>query len=310
MFKSPTICVGLDIGSNTISCTQVHRNEDGAIDVLNDASFPVRLSEGLSEGGELNPAAIERGLSALKEIVNNFDYHQSRSRAVGTAVLRMTAHPEAFTEPAEKILKTPIRIIDGLEEARLTAIGAVFGLPAREDWVVLDIGGQSTEISCLKPCGSLHSVSMPLGVVKVTERFFSSQTPSRDEQQQARQHVRDCLHKHLGDDIICGNLVCVGGTPTTLSLLVHKLAGWQRDKVHGDVISLADTQAWFEKIVVIDAQTRIDQYGMRPMRADVFPAGILILDEIMQYFDFSSFTVSANGLRVGLAISTLESVSD
>lgn len=299
-----TISVGLDVGSNTISCTQIRREPDGEIHVVNDASFPVRLSEGLTPGGQLNPNAIARGLEALEQISSQFDYRQNPAKAVGTAVLRMTCNPDAFIQPAAKILGTPIEIIDGLEEARLTAIGAVFELPTRDDWIMLDIGGQSTELSCIEENGQLFSVSMPLGVVEVSEKFFSSQTPSLAEQSAARSHVRQLLQVHLHRPLQ-GKLICVGGTPTTLSLLVHRLTGWQRDKVHGDEISRADTIAWFERVVVIDAPTRIKTYGMRPMRADVFPAGILILDEIMKHLGLETFTVSANGLRVGLAISNL-----
>lgn len=305
MKSSPHISVGLDIGSNTISCTKLFKDDQGEVHVLKDKSFPVRLSEGLRQGGELKATAVKRGLDALEKIVSSFDYKTAKGKAVGTAVLRMTSAPEAFTKPAAEILGTSIEIIDGLEEARLTGIGAVFGLPVRTDWLILDIGGQSTEISCSICEGPWKSVSMPLGVVKVTESFFSSQTPSLTEQQAARKYVQQLLGEHIKKDEMCGTLVCVGGTPTTLSMLVHGLTGWKRKKVHGDVISRTDTQKWYETVVAVDAQTRVDKYGMRPMRADVFPAGILILDEIMDYLQINDFTVSANGLRVGLALSNL-----
>lgn len=309
MKRTSSISIGLDIGSNTISCTKLQLLKNGHIEVIKDKSFPVRLSEGLKQGGELHPDAVARGLDALKKISSDFDYCDSFAHAVGTAVLRMTRNPHAFTEPAEKILGSPIEIIDGIEEARLTAIGAVFGLPHRNDWVILDIGGQSTELSCREDNGKWDSVSMPLGVVKVTENFFSSQTPPIEEQHAARGFVQQLLSQHVPPQknatTIDGTMVCVGGTPTTLSLLVHGLKGWKRDKVHGDVITLDELQHWYKKVVAVDARSRIEKYGMKPMRADVFPAGILILDEMMQYLNMDKITVSANGLRVGLALSHL-----
>jgi exopolyphosphatase / guanosine-5'-triphosphate,3'-diphosphate pyrophosphatase len=296
--------VGLDIGSNTVSCTQLRLGKHGRIRVRRDKSFPVRLSEGLVPGGKLKPEAVMRALMAIEQIVSKFDYCSSRSRAVATAVLRIAGNPEVFTKPAEEILGTPIEIVDGTEEARLTAIGAVFGLPERDDWAILDIGGQSTEISSRETDGTWRSISMPLGVVGVTEKYFSSETPSEAEQQHARTMVRRTLEKNLPIPVH-GHLVCVGGTPTTLSRLVHGMTEWNREMVHGSVVSQEDTHRWMGISSTLDVTTRIEKYGMKPMRADVFPAGVLILREMMNYLSKESFTVSANGLRVGLALSLL-----
>ena len=297
--------VGLDIGSNTVSCTQLHRNINGEIIIQHDNSFPVRLSEGLVPGGDLRPQAVVRGLSAIEKIAQVFDYHTSHSRAVGTAVLRMAQNPEAFTGPAEKILGTPVEIIDGAEEARFTAIGAIFGLPERTDWAILDIGGQSTELSSRSRDGAWQSVSMPLGVVGITEKYFSQEKPTLEEQAHARATVRQLLKEHLTPQLH-GRLVCVGGTPTTLAKLVHRMEKWDRDKVHGSPVTLADTQKWMDISAKVDVATRIEKYDMKAGRADIFPAGVLILDEMLQYLGKDSFTVSANGLRVGLALTLLD----
>ncbi|MBN2717573.1 MAG: hypothetical protein JXX14_17105 [Deltaproteobacteria bacterium] len=297
--------VGLDIGSNTVSCTQLHRDAHGKIHMQHDKSFPVRLSEGLVPGGVLKPEAIARALDAIEKIARKFDYRTSHSRAVATAVLRMTSTPDAFTGPAKAILGTPVEIIDAAEEARYTAIGAVFDLPARDDWAILDIGGQSTELSCHGAGGAWESVSMPLGVVGLTERFFSSDMPSREEQEAARDSVRTLLQAHMAPSLT-GQLVCVGGTPTTLSKLVHRMERWDREKVHGSPVSLAQTQKWLDISSAVDVKTRIEKFGMKPGRADIFPAGVLILDEMLQYLGKDSFTVSANGLRVGLALTLLD----
>ena len=297
--------VGLDIGSNTISCIQLHRDRNGEITIQHDKSYPVRLSEGLIPGGALKPEAVMRGLAAVEKIAREFDYHTSHSRAVGTAVLRMAQNPEVFTGPTQEILGTPVEIIDGSEEARFTAIGAIFGLPERTDWAILDIGGQSTELSFRRADGAWDSVSMPLGVVGVTEQYFSQEIPSLADQEKARLVVRQLLKEHLSPHLQ-GHLVCVGGTPTTLAKLVHRMEKWDREKVHGSPVSLADTQKWMDISASVDVATRIKKYDMKTGRADIFPAGVLILDEMLQYLQKDSFTVSANGLRVGLALTLLD----
>ncbi|HUT77054.1 MAG TPA: Ppx/GppA family phosphatase, partial [Polyangia bacterium] len=144
---------GLDIGSNTFSCAIVDRVGGDAPVVLRDTSVPVRLSEGLLPGGALLPAAVDRGLRALERLVREFDLRRLPVRAVATAALRITADPESFTRPAAELLGAPIEIVDGLAEALLTVRGALLGLPGRGPTIVLDIGGQSTELCWSAPGG-------------------------------------------------------------------------------------------------------------------------------------------------------------
>ncbi|MCP4196366.1 MAG: exopolyphosphatase, partial [Proteobacteria bacterium] len=94
---------GLDIGSNTFSFTELRRGDQGP-EIVHDLSVPVRLSEGLTDGGELKPAAVMRGLAMLEELGKRFDLRHKPLKVVGTAVLRMAANPEIFTRPAKDIL--------------------------------------------------------------------------------------------------------------------------------------------------------------------------------------------------------------
>jgi exopolyphosphatase/guanosine-5'-triphosphate,3'-diphosphate pyrophosphatase len=75
--------------------------------------------------------------------------------------------------------------------------------------------------------------------------------------------------------------------------------------VHGHVLSESSIETWFEKMVSVTSFDRIKNFGLRPLRADVFPAGIAILLGVMNHMNVSEITVSANGLRVGAALATL-----
>ena len=293
--------VGLDIGSNTVSCCLLEAGTNDAL-VQQDVSLPVRLSEGLEPGGLLKKEAIIRALEAVERLHREFRMDAATVRAAGTAVLRMTSHPEHFTGPASQILGVPVDIISGEEEALLTNRGAVADLPLDGDPVVLDIGGQSTELSCA--AGQGVAVSMPLGVVSLTEIYLSP-VPTTAEIGAARAHVREVLADYAPRGLT-GTLVCVGGTPTTLSLLERRLTGWHREKVHGYVISMNAVHGWLRVVSAVSPKERIDRYGMRPMRADVFPAGLLALQTIMEHYGMDSLMVSANGLRVGLALSLMD----
>jgi len=148
---------------------------------------------------------------------------------------------------------------------------------------------------------------MSLGVVGLSEKFLTSDPPAISDISAMRHHVRAILQDELFDrksDNI--ELVCVGGTATTLSVLSQTLPAWNRDLVHGHRVSLAETENWLSTMTAISTAERISRHGLRPMRADVFPAGIVILAEVMRHMKTDGFVSSAFGLRVGVALSALK----
>jgi exopolyphosphatase / guanosine-5'-triphosphate,3'-diphosphate pyrophosphatase len=222
-----------------------------------------------------------------------------------TAVLRKTGFPEDFVRPAEEMLKAPIEIITGEEEAILTCTGAVLGIPVSSSWVVMDVGGQSTEVG-YKEAGEWRGVSLDFGVVSLTERFVPTDPPTADEIAQVGAEVARILDESL-PAALKGNLLGVAGTATTLGMLSIGAKEWSRDKVHGLSMTLEDVVYWKNQMAACTSKERTDKYRVRPLRADVFPSGICIMEEMIRFLGKDSFTISANGLRIGLAMSLLKS---
>ncbi len=296
----PTYC-GLDIGSNTFSFTEIAVHGDD-VEIVADESHVVRLSEDLQVGGRLKPAVVMRGLLCLEDLAARRNLKERPLAVVATAALRMTSAPEVFCEPAEEILGHPIRIIDGLTEARLVSEGAVVGLtPDQRPWIVVDVGGQSTEV-CWKTVEGWSPVSLPVGVVGLTSRFFKDDPPGKEQIASMRDHVFrvvvDAIPQGLG-----GHVVGVAGTATTLAAMHLRLENWRRESVHGLKMSRESLQQWLDNILAVGAQGRTQRFGVSPGRADVFPAGLITMDVVLGHFGAHELTISANGLRVGAALS-------
>jgi exopolyphosphatase/guanosine-5'-triphosphate,3'-diphosphate pyrophosphatase len=300
---------GLDLGSNTFSCAIVGVGADGVPAVLRDTSVPVRLSEGLLPGGPLLPAAVGRGLRTLERLVADFGLRGLPARAVATAALRMAADPATFTGPASAILGAPIEIIDGIAEALLTVRGALLGLPDRGPWIVLDIGGQSTELCWSAPGGEWTPVSVPLGVVGLTAAHLAHDPARPEELAELGDDVSAALERSVPRDLP-GALVAVAGTATTLAWLESGQGRWDRRLIHGKGLSRERASIWLGRMLEHDAAGRTERFGVGAGRADVFPAGLVILDRVLGHLGREDFVVSANGLRVGAALSILPEASD
>ncbi len=305
---SPRCAVGLDIGSNTFSCAEIVIDPTGAPLVVKDTSRTVRLSEDLLPGGRLKQSAIARGLDTLLDLARDFDMASKPFRVVATAVLRMTSHPRDFTDPAEEILGADVEIIDGEGEALLVSRGAVLDLePAANGagWIIVDIGGQSTEVCASGGTDPERPVSMPLGVVGLTDRFLDDDPPTVEQISNLEDYVFEQVSKVLPRSPV-GRIVGVAGTATTLGMLQLGRMKWDRAAVHGLEISRSASLDWQGRMTKIDTQARQEHFGITGLRADVFPAGLCIINTLLKYFERDVFTVSANGLRIGAALSILK----
>ncbi len=305
---SPRCAVGLDIGSNTFSCAEVVIDPSGAPLVVKDISRAVRLSEDLLPGGRLKQSAVARGLDTLRDLARDFDMARKPFRAVATAALRMTSHPRDFTDPAKEILGADVEIIDGEGEAQLVSRGAVLDLEPSADgagWIVVDVGGQSTEVCPIGVADSWNPVSMPIGVVGLTERFLDGDPPTVEQISNLEDYVFEQVSKVLPRNP-AGRLVGVAGTATTLGMLELGRTKWDRAAVHGLEISRSASLDWQGRMTEIDAQARQERFGITGLRADVFPAGLCMINTLLKYFERDVFTVSANGLRIGAALSILK----
>lgn len=282
------------------------RTHPSGVEILGDTSISTRLSEGLKPGGPLKPGAVMRGLLTLEKLYEQFDLRGKPLRAVATAVLRMASNPEVFTGPAGELLGTTVEIITGDEEARLLGRGAVVNLahvsPPR---VALDIGGQSTEVVWQDSDETWHPLSLPMGVVALTERFCAVKKIAPARLKAMREVALEVFSSGISS-AVSGPLIGVAGTATTLALLELGTATWDRDRVHGMVVSRETVKKWLGKMARLTPQGRTIHHGIPPGRADVFPAGLVLLGAFMDFADREHVTISANGLRVGVALKLLE----
>ncbi len=265
----------------------------------------VRLSEGLKQGGALRPTAIARSLLALEKIVLQYKTNGKPMGVVGTAALRMASNPEVFTRPAEEILGVPVDIISGELEASLTSQGSLLGLDQPGPVVTVDIGGQSTEICSIRRDEGRIPISLDMGVVGLTAKYFRSDPPLPVEVAALRKAVGSVLARFIPKQVT-GRLVAVAGTATTLGRLECRLDTWDRKQVHGLEMQREQLLEWTNTMLALPCSDRISIHHIHPARADVFPAGLLMLSEMLDHLGHNSFIISANGLRVGVALKMLE----
>ena len=136
------------------------------------------LGQGVDGSGALRPEAVERVLAVLRQYRALMDEHGVGAvRMVGTSALRDAGNRASFSDQATAIVGAPLQLLPGGEEALLSFRGATKDLaPGTGPWFMADIGGGSTELA-VGPA-PVVAVSLNVGCVRVTERFFARDPPT------------------------------------------------------------------------------------------------------------------------------------
>ncbi len=273
-----------------------------------------RLGEGVDATGALTDEAIERTLAVLREYRQVMDrFGVRRGRVVATSAARDAANGATFLASANEVTGFRPELLTGIAEGRLSLAGAVAELdPAEGPFLVLDIGGGSTELVAGSgpDDADLAVVSMQIGCVRITERFFTTDPPSAAELRSAEDAVGAAVDEAIAAHprlLAAHRLVGLAGTITTLAALRIGLAAYDRDRVHHSVMTAADVESWYETLASERAAARLDRAGMVPGREDVIVGGALILTVVMARFGLDECLVSEADILDGLVASQLTS---
>jgi len=284
--------------------------------VLDAAGRPVerlmritRLGQGVDVDRRLRPDAVARVVAVLREFREVLEGHGvERVRVTATSAARDALNAEELFDAAEAALGTRPELLAGLEEARLSFLGATAGLPAGGPPVlVADIGGGSTELVVGVPGDEpLGAVSLDVGCVRLTERWIEHDPAQPEELANALGEVRDLLEdaeRRVAALVLAESLVGVAGTVATVATLDLGLATYDGDRVHHHLLGRDTVEDWFRTMAMGDRADRLGNPGLEEGRADVIVGGLCVLVAILRHTGLDSCLVSESDILDGLCSS-------
>lgn len=302
----------IDIGTNSVRLLVADRGDADPrtpIATVERLMRITRLGQGVHADRRLQPDAIERTLTVLREYRGIMDrLGVDRARATATSAARDAANRDDFFAAAASVLGFAPEVISGAEEAALSFRGATLGLPdLPAPYLVVDIGGGSTEfvVGTDRPTGL---VSIDIGCVRITERFLHSDPPAPEELSNAIAHVRDHLSdvaREVPDLHDARSLIGVAGTVSSTAMVEQGLSGYDRDRVHHFRLTRAAVEDVFRTLATEAVAQRRHNPGLEPGRVDVIVGGLVVLVAILRTFGFDGLLVSESDILDGLALSLL-----
>lgn len=279
----------IDIGTNSCRLL-VARIESGQLQVLERGLKSSRLGEGTARNRVLAPAAMERTIASLRHFQAIIARHQPcRVMAAATSAVREADNRDTFLAMVREQCGLEVRILDGYEEAALSYQAVVQALRLANPPLVVDLGGGSSEF-VFAPEEPKLIISLPLGAVRATEEKFDY-----PEMVRRLQPVQLRRSEFKGSP-----LVMVGGTVTTLVALEKGLTVYRPEEVHGQVLTRETIRGLYRRLNDLPLEQRRQLAGLQPERADIIPAGALIVLAILESLGFEELIVSESDLLEGM----------
>ena len=298
----------VDLGTNSTRLLVADVDGDGVTEVERRLRI-TRLGEGVDARRRLLPLPIARVRNCLTDYRRTAEeLGAERTLAVATSAVRDAENGEAFLGEIEWSYGWKTLLLTGEDEARLTYRGVTTARPVPGGTLVVDIGGGSTELVLGGEAGvSAHS-SIDAGCVRQTELHLRSDPPGADELDACAQAVRALLGEH-GVPELRGRIrgaVGVAGTITTLAALDLRLAEYDRDRVHGHVLSRDAVARELDRLARLPVAERRELPALEPGRAPVIVAGAVILLELLDALELDAIEASEHDILHGAALAAAQ----
>ncbi|MEY2673317.1 MAG: hypothetical protein RLZZ508_1194 [Actinomycetota bacterium] len=309
-----TNIAAIDCGTNSIRLLISRIDENGNLTEITRRMIIVRLGEGVDATGRFSDAALARVFAACDEYSELIKTHEVQAlRFIATSASRDVSNREEFARGVKARLGCDLEVISGETEAELSFAGATFALAKNfpGPYLVLDIGGGSTEfvLGSDKPD---FAKSVNIGCVRMTERHLNQDPPTETSIAAAVQDIEDAISQAAEVVPLEKAVTVIGlaGSVTTVAAMALGLDKYDRDAIHGSVISAQSIHRTSEKFLAMTREQRAALPYMHPGRVDVIGAGALVLDRIVKRLNVDSIVVSEQDILDGIAISIAKSLSE
>lgn len=312
IWSTPGVKAAIDIGTNTVLLLVADVKSDGIVIPLHEEQRFPRLGRGVDIGKNLQMGRMEAVITDLHHYRNVIqdNFGEISVIVTATSAVRDASNKMEFLWMTEEATGYRVRLLSGEEEAECAYLGAVSQLEqvsADSQYLTIDIGGGSTELS-YKASGIISGSSLDMGSVRYTERFFKSETKSKDSINECQQAIRTELESLKWSKMPGQTLVGVAGTATTVASLLLELTTYEPQKLNGFVVNRGELQNLIDNLAEKCTDEILD---INPVvlagRADIILAGCLILQEVMQFFGEEQLVVSTGGIRHGALLKPLYS---
>ena len=306
----------IDMGTNSFHLIIVQVKNDGSFKIIDREREVIRL--GSHKGKEfswISEGEIEKTLDVLKDFAKIAQFYKADIRAIATSAVREAKNKDEFLDRVYEETEINVEAVDGRTEAELIYLGVQHALDIHNKRILcIDIGGGSTEFLLGENGISEFAESVRLGAVRLSKMFFPDFILTDSGIENCRRYIQDKLNvnSNLHPNHIFDMTIGSSGTiVAAASIISFRRNGKFKKTMNGFTFSAEEI---FELTAdVLKCKSPVDRLfieGMEIKRADIIPAGLLILYQVFETFKLKEMTVSENTLREGIIIDTISKMEE
>jgi exopolyphosphatase/guanosine-5'-triphosphate,3'-diphosphate pyrophosphatase len=302
----------IDVGSNSIKLLVADKGTGGGLVEVASRTIEARISMGIgSDKPQLSHEGMERGIAAVANLAAEAkSAGASKTCAVATSAVRDASNGRVFLRVLKAATGLGLRILTGDEEANLIGRGlrADPELIGLRNFHAYDLGGGSLECLAFRDRAVERVVSLPLGCVRLTERFVKSPAEplGDDTAREISRHVKEALLASQFPLPVppAFGVVGTGGTLTAIRAMMAENRGVALESTN-PLIGVTLLHEVLARVAPLGLSARKNVAGLPSERADVFPAALVTLLALAELGAIQAFHHSLRNLRWGVAAEML-----
>jgi exopolyphosphatase / guanosine-5'-triphosphate,3'-diphosphate pyrophosphatase len=300
----------LDLGSNSFHLLVADARPAGRLQRAHTRKITLRLAELVADRGELGAEGRGRAADGFAELLEEAREHGAeRVVAVATEALRSAGDGRRLQDELERRHGVPVRLLSGDEEAALSlrAMAAALHVPDVEPLLGVDLGGGSYDLAFGMGGEAEVTASLPLGAARLGDRLVYD--PPRLAERAAlhaaalellEPFARKVAGRLAERDATVPRAVGTAGTIRDLGRLGLALAGGRPpERIRGLAVTRGQLERAYARLVSVPTPERVELPGVSAKRADLLPAGGIVLLATMQACRLEQIQLCDWGLREG-----------
>lgn len=295
----------IDLGSNTARLVLFSTTPEGGFHTLYSEKEIPRLGQGTGPDGAIASEGLERGVGTLRRFAHRIDrLGRPPTIAVATSAVREAPNRDSFLDQVRRSTGLRLEVLTGEQEGRYAYLGTGSAWELNQD-LLLDLGGGSLQLASTRQ-GRLRRVSsVPLGALRLAEKFLEHDPPRPRELEALRRHARSLLRPVLSRMGLPHRVFGIGGSVRALARVAIAGRQYPIPQVHGYALGRRELRKLVRSLAEMSVDRRKAVPGLSRPRAEVVVPAAIVFEEVLRASKVDELQVSANGIREGVAVEAL-----
>ncbi|MGH8874148.1 MAG: HD domain-containing protein [Acidimicrobiia bacterium] len=291
----------IDLGSNSFRMLVASVAGNGHITPVLREREMLHLGAVMAREGSIPSHEADRAVSAARNLANLADrIGVDATFPVATSAIRESSNQDEIVARIETAIGSSVRVLDGLDEARLSYLGAQAAVAVEGPTVVLDLGGGSLEVAAGDGTEMARGWSFPLGVSRLHSLCADWPIVGEAEASCLRSRVSEALR---GTTEAPGRAVAIGGPVRAVAeAVVRQAAGWRPPSLNRLDVSRSQVAELTARLTPLTPEQRIERFQVKASRAERLATAGIILETALDALDLDGFLMSDWGLREGVLL--------